>query len=91
MLSFLRGNAAQIVALVIIGALYVMARLPVITKAERIELSSGFQFSQRPLPEVPGLPQKSIRTVNPSLNRIAGWVSATGAGVALNDIDGDGL
>ncbi|HKY42285.1 MAG TPA: CRTAC1 family protein [Pyrinomonadaceae bacterium] len=91
MRNFLRGNAAQIVALVVIGALYVVARLPVITKAERIELSSSFQFSQRPLPEVPGLPHKSIRTVNPSLNRIAGWVSATGAGVALNDIDGDGL
>lgn len=91
MRNFLRGNAAQIVALAVIGALYVMARLPVITKAERIELSSSFQFSQRPLPEVPGLPHKSIRTVNPSLNRIAGWISATGAGVALNDIDGDGL
>ncbi len=91
MRNFLRGNAAQIVALVVIGALYVMARLPVITKAERIELSSSFQFSQRPLPEVPGLPHKSIRTVNPSLSRIAGWVSATGAGVALNDLDGDGL
>lgn len=91
MLSFLRGNAAQIVALVVICSLYATARLPVITKAERIELSSSFQFSQRPLPEVPGLPHKSIRIVNPSLNRIAGWVSATGAGVALNDIDGDGL
>ena len=91
MLNFMRGNAAQIVALVVIGSLYMTARLPVITKAERIELSSSFQFSQRPLPEVPGLPHKSIRTVNPSLNRIAGWVSATGAGVALNDIDGDGL
>ena len=91
MLNYLRGNAAQIVALVVIGSLYLTARLPVITKAERLELSSSFQFSQRPLPEVPGLPHKSIRTVNPSLNRIAGWVSATGAGVALNDIDGDGL
>ncbi|HSK62699.1 MAG TPA: VCBS repeat-containing protein, partial [Pyrinomonadaceae bacterium] len=91
MRNFLRGNAVQIVALAIIGALYAMARLPVITKAERIELSSNFQFSQRPLPEVPGLPHKSIRTVNPSLSRIAGWVSATGAGVALNDLDGDGL
>lgn len=89
--DFLRGNAAQIMALVVIGSLYMMARLPVITKAERIELSSSFQFSQRPLPEVPGLPHKSIRTLNPSLNRIAGWVSATGAAVALNDIDGDGL
>ncbi|HEU4713562.1 MAG TPA: FG-GAP-like repeat-containing protein [Pyrinomonadaceae bacterium] len=91
MRNFLRGNAAQLVALAVIGALYVMARLPVITKAERIDLSSGFQFSQRPLPEVPGLQHKSMRTVNPSLSRIAGWVSATGAGVALNDLDGDGL
>lgn len=91
MLNFLRGNAAQIVALAVIGSLYLMARLPVITKAERIELSSRFQFSERSLPEVPGLPQKSIRTVNPGLNRIAGWISATGAGVALNDIDDDGL
>ena len=58
MRNFLRGNAAQIVALAVIGALYVMARLPAITKAERSELSSSFQFSQRPLPEVPGLPQR---------------------------------
>jgi hypothetical protein len=31
------------------------------------------------------------RRVHPSLNRIAGWVSSVGAGVALADLDGDRL
>jgi hypothetical protein len=31
------------------------------------------------------------RRVHPSLERIAGWISSVGAGVALADLDGDGL
>ena len=33
----------------------------------------------------------AIRPVHPNLLRIAGWISTVGAGVALNDLDGDGL
>jgi hypothetical protein len=36
-------------------------------------------------------PAKTIRSVNPGLAGISAWVSAVGASVALNDLDGDGL
>ena len=38
-----------------------------------------------------GETQKTIRDVNPSLRRVAAWISSVGAAVALNDLDGDGL
>lgn len=34
---------------------------------------------------------RRVRRVHPSLTRISAWISAVGAGVALNDLDGDGL
>jgi len=43
------------------------------------------------LPQVPGYPAKTIRSVNPHLAGISAWVSSVGASVALNDLDGDGL
>lgn len=91
MIDLLRTNVARIIAVAVIAILYVFARPPAISEAERLELAGGFRFTSYPLVELPGTPHKSIRVVNPSLRRIAGWVSATGAGVALNDLDGDGL
>ncbi len=34
---------------------------------------------------------KKVREVHPSLQRLSSWISATGAAVALGDLDGDGL
>jgi len=91
MIDVLRTNVARIIAVAVIATLYVFARPPAISETEHLQLAGGFRFNSYPLAEVPGTPHKSIRVVNPSLRRIAGWVSATGAGVALNDLDGDGL
>jgi hypothetical protein len=85
-----RSYAARFTAVGIICALYLLARQPELSTAERVRLASGFAFRSFTLPELPGRPQQAIRTVNPSLRGIAGWVSATGAAVALNDLDGDG-
>jgi hypothetical protein len=35
--------------------------------------------------------RRHVRRVHPSLARISTWISAVGAGVALSDLDGDGL
>jgi hypothetical protein len=43
------------------------------------------------LPEMSGFEPRAIRQVHPQLAHIAGWLSAMGAAVALNDLDGDGL
>ena len=36
-------------------------------------------------------PIQSVRTVEPSLRRISGWISTVGAAVSLSDLDADGL
>lgn len=88
---FVRRNIARIVAIVFLVALYLMAQLPGLSKAERNQLATSFHFVRTPLYEVPSSTYRSHRIVNPSLQRIASWVSATGASVALNDLDGDGV
>src|SRR6476620_4503607 len=89
--AFIRPHAVQIVALLLTLSLYILCSGPEISKAERLELAQNIHFRQLALPEVAGPPHRSFRSLNPSLQRIVGWVSATGAAVALNDLDGDGL
>jgi hypothetical protein len=79
-----------VVALALLSALYLLARLPDISQAERNSLAAQFRFEQTALPTVPGPEIRSVRPVHPSLRHIAGWISTVGAAVALNDLDGDG-
>ncbi|MDQ2696930.1 MAG: CRTAC1 family protein [Pseudomonadota bacterium] len=90
-MTLLRRHAARLLALAIILVLYGFARLPATTPQERQTLAERFRFTQLPLAELSGYPRQSLRQVNPSLSRFAAWISTVGAGVALNDLDGDGL
>src|SRR5262245_2476089 len=87
----LRQQAARLTAVVLILAVYGFARIHETPESELAKLAEGFRFSTAPLPTLTGEMQKTIRDVNPSLRRVAGWISAVGAAVALNDLDGDGL
>lgn len=78
-------------AILIVVGLYFATRLPEVSGKERLSLTSHFQFQRSVLPQVPGYPSKTVRAVNPRLTKVAGWISTVGAGVALSDIDGDGL
>ena len=89
--GWFRRQAVRIVALLLLTALYGFTRLPRLDGAERARLAARFAFTAAPLPELPGLPQRSVREVNPSLRHIAAWISSVGAAVALGDLDGDGL
>jgi hypothetical protein len=80
-----------LVALVVIVVLYHLAQLPEISPEERQQLAQRFNFSQLTLAEVPGPEKQTRRPVNPHAERISSWISAVGAAVALNDLDGDGL
>ena len=86
-----KRQAARLTAIILILGVYAFARMPAASESELIKLAAGFRFSAAPLPELSGEPQKTIREVNPSLQRVAGWISTVGAAVALNDLDGDGL
>ena len=86
-----RRQAAKLTAIVLILVVYAFARVPEASESELAKLAEGFSFRGSPLPTMSGETQKTIRNVNPSLDRIAGWVSSVGAAVALNDLDGDRL
>jgi hypothetical protein len=86
-----RRQAAKLTAILLVFVVYGFARIPEASESELTKLAEGFRFSTAPLPELSGETHRIIREVNPSLRRIAGWVSVVGAAVALNDLDGDGL
>ena len=89
--SFLRRNAtAGVAVLFVAGSLLVTIR-EAHAGGDLDSVARRFQFSPLTLPEPQGIAPGRIRTVHPSLERIAGWISSVGAGVALGDLDGDGL
>lgn len=89
--GILQRHAKHLVALVLIVGLYWFARPPDLTAAQHAQLASHFHFTHLTLPTLPGQPLQFVRAVHPSLERISAWISAWGAAVALNDLDGDGL
>ena len=86
-----RRQAAKLTAIILVFVVYGFARMPKASESELAKLAAGFRFSTAPLPAMSGETSRTIREVNPSLRRVAGWISTVGAAVALNDLDGDGL
>jgi hypothetical protein len=87
----LRPHARRVAALAVVAGLYGAARLPTLADRERAELAGRFRFTSSLLPELPGGGARTVRPVHPSLRGIDAWISSVGAGVALADLDGDGL
>ena len=86
-----RRQAAKLAAVLLVIGVYAFARVPEPSESELTKLAADFHFRATPLPTFNSENAKTIRDVNPSLRRVAGWVSSVGAAVALNDLDGDGL
>jgi hypothetical protein len=93
--GFWRRHAARLTALVLILVFYGFARMPTLAPAERAAMAARFAFQRLALPHLPaalgGGAERSSRQVNPSVAPIQSWISSVGAGVALHDLDGDGL
>ena len=90
-MKVLRRQSARIFALAVIVFFYGMSSLPTFSQGERDALAANFGFTRTQLAEPHELPRQTIRSVHPELERISSWLSALGAAVALNDLDGDGL
>lgn len=86
-----RRQAAKLTAIILVFVVYGFARMPEASDSELTKLAEEFNFRTTALPTLNGETQKTIREVNPSLQRVSGWISVVGAAVALNDLDGDGL
>ncbi|TDO42086.1 VCBS repeat protein [Paractinoplanes brasiliensis] len=80
----------MVFVLVLVGTAFLVARLPSASAATRAGMAQRFQFTELPIALPAGLPQRDVRQVNPKYEHIRSWISSVGAGVAVNDLDGDG-
>ncbi len=87
--NLLHRHIKAFAATALLLGLFAMARLPEAPAHERQRLSAQFRFERTDLPALPGAVQRTSRDVHPSLDHIRAWISAVGAAVALNDLDGD--
>lgn len=91
LLDFAVRHARRAAAIAIVVPLYFAARLPAPTAEERAEMAGRFSFERSELPAPTDRAPKNARPVHPSLAHIAGWINTLGAGIALDDLDRDGL
>jgi enediyne biosynthesis protein E4 len=87
----LRGQLPGLIALVLIVGTFFAVRLPSAPAAEIASLASKYKFTPMNIAEPTGYRQQTIRKVNKKYKQIDAWISSVGAGIAMNDLDGDGL
>lgn len=88
---WVRRHLAGAAALVVVAGVYAAGRLPETPPAQLAAAASGFGFEPRSIALPGGLPHQVIREVNQDYRNIDAWISSVGAGIALNDLDGDRL
>jgi enediyne biosynthesis protein E4 len=89
--NFLRQQSKRLVALGLVLGLLLLAQTPTLSRREQEAMADRFAFQRLSLLELPMATARDERPVNPHLARHSGWISAVGAAIALNDLDGDGL
>jgi len=90
--SPLRRLLPALVALALLGVLFVLSRQPTLSEPDADDLASRFRFEKLPFPDLPGYSyDRTVRAVHPSLHHIRSWISFVGAAASLSDLDGDGL
>src|SRR5262245_57620248 len=87
----MRRLTPSVLALILVGATFALARLPDASAATRAALAASFHFTQLPIMLPPNLPRHTIRPVNPEYQRIQAWISSVGAAVAVNDLESAGV
>jgi hypothetical protein len=92
LLKRLVGNSSGRIVLLwlIVAAIGWAARAPALSGRETDSMSKRFHFERANFPGL-GAGDRSIRKVNPRFQGIVSWISTVGAGIALGDLDGDGL
>jgi enediyne biosynthesis protein E4 len=90
-LGWLRRQLPGVIALVLIVATFFAVRLPSAPASELDDLAGKYRFTPMTIAEPSGFKQQTIRHVNKKYKQIDAWISSVGAGIAMNDLDGDGL
>lgn len=88
---WLRKQAPGVLALALMVGTFYAVRLPVSSAADKSAMASHFTFKAQSIAMPAGYKQQTIRKVNKAYEHIDAWISSVGAGIAMNDIDGDSL
>ncbi|MEU8328809.1 CRTAC1 family protein [Micromonospora sp. NPDC048839] len=89
--GLLRRQLAGFIGLALVVGMFFAVRLPSASAAERTGLASRYAFEPMGIALPSGAVQQSVRKVNRAYTNIDAWISSVGAGIAMNDLDGDGL
>lgn len=89
--SWTRRNLPAIVALVLVLATFMAARVPTSSAADREDIAASYGFTPMSISMPGGYDKRTIREVNQDYTHIDGWISSVGAAIAMNDLDSDGL
>ncbi|MFD0692200.1 CRTAC1 family protein [Actinomadura fibrosa] len=87
----LRRQSPAAVVLVTVVAVFFAVRLPGAPASEQAAAARGYGFAPMRIALPGGMTRQTIRHVNRDYRHIDAWISSVGAGVAMNDLDGDGL
>ncbi|MEU4253844.1 CRTAC1 family protein [Amycolatopsis sp. NPDC026612] len=90
-MRWLRRQLAGLVALALVLTLFLVARLPSVSAAEQDQLAGKFHFTPMTIALPAAAKSQYVRTLNKQYEHISAWMSSTGAAIAMNDLDGDGL
>jgi hypothetical protein len=89
--GWLRRQVPALAAIVLVAAAFLVAR-PATSSADDVaKLAKGYSFEPLSIALPGGYTQQTVRKVNQKYKHIDWWISSVGAGIAMNDLDGDGL
>jgi hypothetical protein len=84
-------NLPGVVAFLMVVGMFYAVRIPQAPASEKAEVASRYAFKPMNIALPSGYRQQTIRRVNKDYKNIDAWISSVGAGIAMNDLDGDGL
>ncbi|MHC0431256.1 CRTAC1 family protein [Streptomyces sp. O3] len=90
-LAWLRKQAPGVVALALMVTTFYVVKPADSSAADNAELATSYGFEPMSISMPEGYRQQTVREVNKAYKHIEAWISSVGAGIAMNDVDGDGL
>jgi enediyne biosynthesis protein E4 len=90
-ITWLRKQTPGIAALTLMVSLFYAVNPSGQSAADDRRLAQNYSFETLSIAMPPGHRQQTVRKVNKAYKHIEAWISSVGAGVAMNDLDGDRL
>ncbi|SDI18131.1 CRTAC1 family protein [Nonomuraea jiangxiensis] len=89
--GWLRRQTPGIVALVLMTTAFAVGKPGFASDDKKAELARAYAFTPVSIAMPGGAKQQTVRKVNQAYEHIDAWISSVGAGIAMNDLDMDGL